>query len=76
MGGHAHDGGTPGWKAMRGTCPVCKRDTALSPPRPPYVSTWRIKRHKSSVPGQRRADGVCRGVGQAVPDGSIRFPEK
>lgn len=62
MGGHMNGGGTPGWKARRGTCPVCKRDVATGPDyrrmSDPMVGRLRvIKRHGSPV---------CRGVGQSV----------
>lgn len=45
-----HVGGTPGWKALRGTCPVCGRDAATGPDYRPSTDPMagmlrRVKRH-------------------------------
>lgn len=62
MSGHGNVGGTPGWKARRGYCPVCKRDVATGPDyrsmKDPLAGRFRlIKRHGSPV---------CPGVGRSV----------
>lgn len=58
----AHVGGTPGWKARRGICPVCGRDVATGPDyrrsTDPLAGMFRlIKRHGSPK---------CAGVGRSV----------
>lgn len=63
-----HVGGTPGWKASRGTCPVCGRDVATGIDyrsiRDPLAGKFRtIKRHGSPV---------CKGVGRTVLASSVR----
>lgn len=65
-GGHV--GGTRGWKAYRAPCPVCKRDTALSPERTGKLAgqVMRIKRHGSPL---------CRGIGYPVSASSARYPD-
>jgi hypothetical protein len=64
MTGHRNVGGTRGWKARRGTCPVCKRDVATGfnyehrHVGDPLTGTFRlIKRHGSPV---------CKGVGRLI----------
>ena len=60
MSGHRHDGGTPGWKALRGTCPICKRDVATGPTYDTGATAGQfrlIKRHGSPP---------CPGVGRRV----------
>ena len=71
MSGHRNVGGTRGWKALRGTCPVCRRDVATGPDyrrsTDPLVGKFRlIKRHGSPV---------CAGVGRSILSANTYEPE-
>jgi hypothetical protein len=68
-------GGTRGWKAMRGTCPVCGRDVALSPLNrrrdQPGYGHFAIKKH-----GRKgRVSERCKGEGHIIRHELARFPK-
>lgn len=69
-----HRGGTPGWKAMRGTCPVCGRDVALSPINrrrdQPGYGHFAVKKH-----GRKgRVSVRCTGEGRIIRRENARWP--